>query len=92
MFQCEFDIDSISQILPGITADSQRVKSKTWATWERALERRKWAKAMRKEWDQKLLGERTQIAFPSAGLTGDPAEVFRLWKEAAAHKSMLNAR
>lgn len=47
---------------------------------------------MRKEWDQKLLGERTHIAFPSAGLTGDPAEVFRLWKEAAAHKSMLNAR
>lgn len=64
-----------THILPGITADSLRVKSKTWATWERALERRKWAKTMEKERNQKLL-----------------TEVFGLWKEAAAHKSMLNAR
>ncbi|OXB35472.1 hypothetical protein J007_04817 [Cryptococcus neoformans] len=64
-----------THILPGITADSLRVKSKTWATWGRVLERRKRAKAMEKERNQKLL-----------------AEVFGLWKEAAAHKSMLNAR
>ncbi|WVO21178.1 uncharacterized protein IAS62_002484 [Cryptococcus decagattii] len=64
-----------THILPGITADSLRVKSKAWAAWERALERRKWAKAIEKERDQKLL-----------------AEVFGLWREAAARKSMLNVR